>query len=112
MGLMANVTEDGTQQIASTTKLKYIDSDPFSYTWNRKSRYIKPKLPYRGTFSLTNVIVPLNNSKVELCYKLNSASDRSCSNFTVDLHNRVEFTIPPIKNITEHGLVKIQVRPG
>lgn len=108
--MTATVTEDGTDKLESTSKYIHISTAPYAYVWNYRDRYIKPKLPYRGTFLLTDISTPLNNSHVQLCYKVMLATVSTCSNFTLDSDNRVEFTIPPIKNITQDSVVGIQVR--
>lgn len=108
--LTASVTEDGTEQLETTTKYVYINRSPYSYRWNYENAYMKLILPYEGEFSLEDVKIPLNNPVVELCYSIRPKEQKVCCNFTMDSYNRLEFTIPPIKDVPHDSMVEIQVR--
>ncbi|KAI4467983.1 macroglobulin / complement [Holotrichia oblita] len=108
--LTASVTEDGTEQVESISKYVYISRRSYSYRWNYKNSYMKPKLLYKGEFSLDNGKLPVATPTVEMCYKLTSDESKTCSNLTLDSNNHLDFIIPPLKNVSDHSKVEIEAR--
>lgn len=108
--LSASVTEDGTEQVESTSKYVYINRRSYSYRWNYKNTHMKPKLPYKGEFSLDNVQESSSSPTVEMCYKVTADKSKACSNMTLDSNNHLDFTIPPLTNVSDDSKIEIAVR--
>lgn len=107
--LKASITEEGTEEVQSTDKYVYINTNPYLYNLDYKRRHIKSKLPYTGKFQLTDVNIPLVDAVVQLCYSLDSNTEKTCSNFTLDSNNKITFTIPPLMNLSDSNTVQIEV---
>ncbi|GJQ65984.1 hypothetical protein Trydic_g4077 [Trypoxylus dichotomus] len=105
--ISATVTEDGTAQAESANMNAYIRSRPSGPEMKFKSPYIKPSLPFQGEFRLNDVNIPLSHSNVEICY--NVVRD-VCSNFTLDSHNKLEFVIPPVREVTDNSEMVIRIK--
>ncbi|GJQ65981.1 hypothetical protein Trydic_g4074 [Trypoxylus dichotomus] len=107
--LTAAVTEDGTELVESANKYAYINNEPYSFSWNYKNRFVKPKLPYKGEISVKDIEVPLSKSKVTVCYKLrDSNTTNACSNFTLGSDDKLQFIIPPLNDVPEKDRVEIK----
>ncbi|KRT84546.1 hypothetical protein AMK59_737, partial [Oryctes borbonicus] len=108
---VADVTEDGTEQVESTNMTAYDHNQPYTQNLKYKGQYIKPKLPHRGEFVLSDIQIPLSNSKVEICYRISQGNARNtCSNFTLEPNNILEFIIPPIRDIPDDTKVAIEAK--
>ncbi|KRT86645.1 hypothetical protein AMK59_264 [Oryctes borbonicus] len=109
--LAGTVTEDGTEQVESANKYAYVYTEPYSYEWNYKNRFIKPNLPYKAEFALNDLEISLTNSKIEVCYRfLEIDANSTCSNFTLESDNKLEFVIPPLKDVLNDNKLEIQAQ--
>ncbi|GJQ65982.1 hypothetical protein Trydic_g4075 [Trypoxylus dichotomus] len=105
--ISATVTEDGTGQAESADMNARINNKPYSPLLKSKSQYIKPSLPLQGEFILNDVNIPLSQSKIEVCYK---AVRDVCENFTLDSNNKLEFVIPPVRELPDSGKIEIRAK--
>ncbi|GJQ65983.1 hypothetical protein Trydic_g4076 [Trypoxylus dichotomus] len=83
--ISATVTEDATAQSESANMIARINMRPYSPLIYFKTQCIKPSLPLQGHPDV-------------------------CSNFTLDSNNKLEFVIPPVRELLDNDKIEIHAK--